>query len=485
MNFNFNQALADKGRRADEELAIGRFDAQTRRIAALNGNPSSGGGGGGMAIPPPPAATPTFLSSPSAPVISGAEPTPEVENYMKSAKPFLYGGMVRDPNGSPKKDTVPAKLADKEAVLNAPAAAFLGEELIAKLNQMGKKAMGMPDNAEAQMVDGELHAVVGLTPFERTLLAGKNPNVIQMGGGGIGPNGYAAGVQRPVVDTAARVGTLGKLATGVGMMMYSPNAGDASEDAMFAPGGKMRMAAQAQKEVAPTATQPPKAAAPAQPPKAVAPVAPFASLPANATQDQRSNYSLAERGMSNIVRKGNTYTNMGAVNPYATQRFREQDGLTGNEIAARNKTQQDAAYKAAMDTRATARDEWLRTYHPAEFAQLQAQKFAEAEAPINRAHELKKQEVAATSAKEVAQISAGGKAAPKFATRKVADPKTGIITEQLYEERTGLSQAQYAANQAIQAQLQNKPSGQYTIVVAGKPMRVQYNAETDSVTPVN
>lgn len=50
--------------------------------------------------------------------------------------------------GDGTKDTVPAKLAPGEAVLNKAAAEFMGRGLIKKLNQMGMHKMGMmePDD---------------------------------------------------------------------------------------------------------------------------------------------------------------------------------------------------------------------------------------------------------------------------------------------------------------------------------------------------
>lgn len=53
-------------------------------------------------------------------------------------------GTARVPGkGSPKKDTVKAKLAPGEAVLNQPAADHLGRGLIAALNKMGAAKMGL------------------------------------------------------------------------------------------------------------------------------------------------------------------------------------------------------------------------------------------------------------------------------------------------------------------------------------------------------
>lgn len=61
--------------------------------------------------------------------------------------------------GSPVKDTVDAKLAEGEAVLNAAAAEMLGRDKIAELNSEGAAAMGL--RGGAKMKDGVMHAVVG------------------------------------------------------------------------------------------------------------------------------------------------------------------------------------------------------------------------------------------------------------------------------------------------------------------------------------
>lgn len=53
-------------------------------------------------------------------------------------------GIAKVPGkGSPKKDTVKAKLAPGEAVLNADAAETMGRGLIAALNQVGAQRMGL------------------------------------------------------------------------------------------------------------------------------------------------------------------------------------------------------------------------------------------------------------------------------------------------------------------------------------------------------
>lgn len=66
--------------------------------------------------------------------------------------------------GNPKKDTVNAKLAEGEAVLNAAAAEMLGRDKIAALNAEGAKKMGL--RAGATVKKGAVHAVRGVTGIE-------------------------------------------------------------------------------------------------------------------------------------------------------------------------------------------------------------------------------------------------------------------------------------------------------------------------------
>lgn len=70
---------------------------------------------------------------------------------------------VTDPtgNGSPVEDTVDAKLAEGEAVLNAGAAKIVGREGIAALNERGLKEMGM-EGAQPEFKDGAVHAFGGV-----------------------------------------------------------------------------------------------------------------------------------------------------------------------------------------------------------------------------------------------------------------------------------------------------------------------------------
>lgn len=64
--------------------------------------------------------------------------------------------------GSPRKDTVPAKLAEGEAVLNTGAAELLGRDKIEALNQQGLRKMGVPGKPGAVVKGGTMHASKGL-----------------------------------------------------------------------------------------------------------------------------------------------------------------------------------------------------------------------------------------------------------------------------------------------------------------------------------
>lgn len=79
-------------------------------------------------------------------------PTPEPEDETGPTGPrvrrgtqlgFAMGTARVPGTGSPTKDTVPAKLAPGEAVLNKPAADILGRGLIAALNAKGAARMGL------------------------------------------------------------------------------------------------------------------------------------------------------------------------------------------------------------------------------------------------------------------------------------------------------------------------------------------------------
>jgi hypothetical protein len=71
-------------------------------------------------------------------------PEPAPSRIRRGRRLGFATGTARVPGkGSPKKDTVPAKLAPGEAVLNAAAAEMLGRGLIAALNAQGARQLGM------------------------------------------------------------------------------------------------------------------------------------------------------------------------------------------------------------------------------------------------------------------------------------------------------------------------------------------------------
>jgi hypothetical protein len=81
-------------------------------------------------------------TQPAAPMLGAPEPEPPL--VRRGGRLGLAAGTARVPGkGSPKKDTVPAKLAPGEAVLNAAAAENLGRGLIAALNAQGAQQLGL------------------------------------------------------------------------------------------------------------------------------------------------------------------------------------------------------------------------------------------------------------------------------------------------------------------------------------------------------
>ena len=66
------------------------------------------------------------------------------------AQSFKAGTAKVPGKGSSKVDSVPAKLAPGQAVLNAAATAHVGHGLINHLNKMGAQQMGMPPGGPAQ-----------------------------------------------------------------------------------------------------------------------------------------------------------------------------------------------------------------------------------------------------------------------------------------------------------------------------------------------
>lgn len=75
----------------------------------------------------------------------------------------LKTGTAKVPGkGDGMKDTVDAKLAPGEAVLNKAAAEHLGRGLISLLNKLGRQKMGMPEPDEAApAADGQQHFMCG------------------------------------------------------------------------------------------------------------------------------------------------------------------------------------------------------------------------------------------------------------------------------------------------------------------------------------
>lgn len=244
MNFNFNQALADKARRQDEELAIKRYEADTGRISAMDNrvSPSNNSGGNKQQVPANNIGNIASIAAQNAQAIQLKQPSnpsrgdygdigmlsgPSFNDILDDKPRLKEGGFIEkigaklgvrkqekpaeDPRvnahraanqlggmsgdaartlrsrqsqieeemkrqgyrkgitkvkdktgkGSPRKDTVDAKLAEGEAVLNAGAAKILGRKSIAELNAKGLQAMGM-QGAKPEFKDGKVHAYGGV-----------------------------------------------------------------------------------------------------------------------------------------------------------------------------------------------------------------------------------------------------------------------------------------------------------------------------------
>ena len=274
MNFNFNQALADKGRRQDDALAVDRYNAETQRIAALRGG---GGGGSTQTAKPEPApnyaqigniasiATKNAYDTAYKPPISNPAPgvygdstsifdqkprlkeggiIDSIKGILGVRKPVQNNDQAKDANrvanqtggmvggaakalqsrqlrieeelkrqglrkgttfvkdktgkGSPTKDTVDAKLAEGEAVLNAGAAKILGRKSIAELNAQGLQAMGM-QGAKPKFKDGKVHAYGGID-FNDPEMKAKAQNMEMQ-------RRMAAGPRQPVVQPTQHLQT--------------------------------------------------------------------------------------------------------------------------------------------------------------------------------------------------------------------------------------------------------------------------------------
>lgn len=85
------------------------------------------------------------VTTPARPLgASGLTPVPDIYGHDTGHVFTFAKGTAKVPGkGSGKKDTVKAKLAPGEAVLNKAAAEHVGRGLIAKLNQAGAQKMGM------------------------------------------------------------------------------------------------------------------------------------------------------------------------------------------------------------------------------------------------------------------------------------------------------------------------------------------------------
>ena len=111
-------------------------------------------------VPQP--SVPTMQQSIQTPVDLGPSLGMSFQDTINKPFGFRKGiARVTDPNGSPIVDTVDAKLADGEAVLNAGAAEILGRDKIASLNKRGLKNMGIKD-AKPMVKDGKVHAYAGI-----------------------------------------------------------------------------------------------------------------------------------------------------------------------------------------------------------------------------------------------------------------------------------------------------------------------------------
>lgn len=117
--------------------------------------------GGGIGMLPP-----TMMAPP---------PVAQVSNPMGSPV-TADKGMAKVPGkGSGKVDTVPARLAPGEAVLNKAAAEHVGRGLIAVLNQLGAQKMGMAPSGPdpGQSVNNRPPSPRGMKPANKKVAAGR------------------------------------------------------------------------------------------------------------------------------------------------------------------------------------------------------------------------------------------------------------------------------------------------------------------------
>lgn len=282
---------------------------------------------------------------------------------------------VTDPtgNGSPTEDTVDAKLAEGEAVLNAGAAKIVGREGIAALNERGLKEMGM-EGAQTEVKKGVIHAAAGFLPEEDRInrmklrfgMIDNNAQAIDQSAGnryddnkvfqalGMDPVGAGGGA---ALKAISEVPSTIKRVVQQPIMSIENTAQTAQEPAasraVAAPAANIANPSISSKAMSASMMQPEKSTGesmtpgdamrlrrPAEPQYSqqvpvpsgyVAPKAPVIAA-RGVTKEDRSNYDLAEQGFGGVVRKaGNVYTDAGA-NPYLNQQFKEHDGMTGQQL---------------------------------------------------------------------------------------------------------------------------------------------------------
>lgn len=399
MNFNFNQALADKSRRQDEELDIERYNAETRRIDATQGpNAPTLPAAKNEAVPSYPnigniannaamaASQPRSISSildekPRLREGGFIEKIGTVLGVRKQEKPVeppqqnvnraanQFGGMsgtavrtvrtrqqqieeemkrqgyrkgvtrVKDKTGkgSPKKDTVDAKLAEGEAVLNAGAANILGRKSIADLNKKGLAAMGM-QGAQPEFKDGKVHAVAGY-----------------------GPEDHKRVLQSIGIDPLGAAMPIASAAKGIGNLVRQPIASTPSQPAIkqaiakptiasITQGDAMRLRRPAEPQYSQQVAVPAGYAVPVDRAAQAKQLDKMSEAYFNAPVDKRttdmSNADFAARGMGDIAKIGkSTYTNIGNRNKYNNE-----------EAQART-----LAYKAGEKARADSIAEQMAT----------------------------------------------------------------------------------------------------------------------------
>ena len=318
-------------------------------------------------------------------------------------KPFGSFGLrkgiarVTDPNGSPIVDTVDAKLADGEAVLNAGAAEILGRDKIASLNKRGLKNMGIKD-AKPMVKDGKVHAYAGIDDVpevemmdpERVRadvhkLKGSYAKQIADDVPRQQPITAKAGLGKRIAGLGKRIAGAAKVIPGSGLlrmatsapvfgimsMLESGNAGNAADDAEFLPGGRFNPIKQDAIDVpqraAPVVTPQPSLRSAVATPTREQQAASLDALSKqylNTPHGQRSvalsNADFAARGMGDIVKQvgkdgRTTYTNVGATNPYMNEEaqarsaaFKEGERRAASLASMMAMTPEQAAVRKTM-----------------------------------------------------------------------------------------------------------------------------------------